>query len=454
MTAVTLEFDQGTLVLNGEPPAEPPPHFVYDPRVRKLRAPASAYREAFAWLHRSGAPFTDLARSYKDLALVHMAHRPPFAHQSEALAAWLRAGKRGVVVLPTGAGKTYVAELAIAATQRSALVVAPTLELLAQWYDRMSTAFGVPVGLLGGGHFDIQDITITTYDSAYIHLERLGHRFGLLVFDEAHHLPSPSYALAAEGSIAPFRLGLTATPERADEGHLRLETLVGPLVYRREIGELSGEILSDYRIETVEVELNPSERQQHDEARAIYRDFVDEKGISMRGPTGWQSFLRATCRSPAGRRALRAFYEQKSIALAPQAKLRVLESILYEHRGERVIIFTNDNNTCYRISRALLVPAITHKTDPVERRHVLEGFRSAHYTAVVTSRVLNEGVDVPEASIGVIVSGTASTREAVQRLGRILRRAEGKRAVLYELVTANTAELAQSRRRREHDAYR
>ena len=72
----------------------------------------------------------------------------------------------------------------------------------------------------------------------------------------------------------------------------------------------------------------------------------------------------------------------------------------------------------------------------------------------MTSRVLNEGVDVPAASVGVVLSGTGSVREHVQRLGRILRRAEGKQAVLYEVVTAGTSEARTSRKRRDHDAYR
>jgi superfamily II DNA or RNA helicase len=68
--------------------------------------------------------------------------------------------------------------------------------------------------------------------------------------------------------------------------------------------------------------------------------------------------------------------------------------------------------------------------------------------------VLNEGVDVPDANVAVVLSGSGSVREHVQRLGRILRKREGKRAVLYELVTGATTETYTSERRREHSAYR
>ena len=452
---LTLRWDKGTLLVEGT--AEPgwlPEGFVLDPRVGRLRAPALAYREIVASLHRAGAAWKDEARAYAELRLVHHAHREPFPHQTEAVAAWRGAGRRGVVVLPTGSGKSYVAEMAMLAVQRSTLVVVPTIELLNQWYDRLTIAFGIEVGLAGGGSWDIRDVTVSTYDSAYIHLERLGNRFGLLIFDEVHHLPGPSFSQAAEGAIAPFRLGLTATLEREDGAHLALDTLVGPPCYQRAVTELRGEILADYTVETIEVELEPDERARYDEARAIFRAFVDDNRIRLGGPNGWRSFLQAVARSRAGRRAFQAHRDQKAVAQAPRAKLRVVEALLRRHHGERALIFTNDNRTAYTISRALLVPVITHQTDPKERKEVLDRFRDGTFRAVVTSRVLNEGVDVPAASVGIVMSGTSTVREHVQRLGRILRRDGDKQAVLYEVVTSGTVEEAQSRRRRQHDAYR
>ena len=84
---------------------------------------------------------------------------------------------------------------------------------------------------------------------------------------------------------------------------------------------------------------------------------------------------------------------------------------------------------------------------------MLENFRSGACPVLVSSRVLNEGVDVPEANIGIIVSGGSGVREHVQRLGRILRARPGKKAVLYELVNSATSELNVLARRREHRAY-
>jgi superfamily II DNA or RNA helicase len=122
--------------------------------------------------------------------------------------------------------------------------------------------------------------------------------------------------------------------------------------------------------------------------------------------------------------------------------------------GRRTIIFTNDNDTAWRISQRLLAPCITHHTDTKERRAWLDAFGAGEIHVLVTSRVLNEGVDLPSAEVAIVVSGTGTVRESVQRLGRILRPGPDKQAVLYELVTEGTTETRTSERRREHDAYR
>jgi DNA repair helicase RAD25 len=117
-------------------------------------------------------------------------------------------------------------------------------------------------------------------------------------------------------------------------------------------------------------------------------------------------------------------------------------------RGEKILVFTDSNELVRRISLRFLVPEITHKTSKEERRAVLEMFRRGEVKVIATSHVLDEGVDVPDASVAVVISGTGSPREFIQRLGRLLRPREGKRAVLYELVTRGTREVYVSRRRR------
>lgn len=149
-----------------------------------------------------------------------------------------------------------------------------------------------------------------------------------------------------------------------------------------------------------------------------------------------------------------AYQTSKRLALATAAKLRALEALLQQHTKDRVLIFTADCETVYTISSSFLLPAITHLTDIKERKAILEAFNRGEYPVLVTSKVLNEGVNVPDANVGIVLSGSGSVREHVQRLGRILRKQGGKQAILYEVVTGGTVEERISLRRTAHDAYR
>jgi superfamily II DNA or RNA helicase len=454
--AAVLRFVSGTLEVRGLDPScgVLPDAFRWDIRTACFRAPAAAYADAVRALVKGGIEYEDRARAYAALEVTLAVQREPRPFQTEALQAWLAAKGRGVVVLPTGAGKTHVAVMAIADRKRSTLVIAPTLELVRQWYDLLRTSFRTDVGVVGGGEYSVAPLTVTTYDSAYLHMENLGARFGFLVFDECHHLPGPTYALAAELALAPYRLGLTATLERTDGRHAVLDALIGPTVYRRDIVELSGQWLADYETVRVSVALSAEERREYDEERALYLAFIRENGIRMGSPAGFGDFLRRTARTAPGQRALRAYRRQRELAFASAGKLEALAQLLHDHQRDRTLVFTQDNATAYRIARRFLVPIITHQTKVKERSQILERFASGEYGVVVTSKVLNEGVDVPDANVAVVISGSGSVREHVQRLGRILRQREGKRATLYELVSADTAEASTSERRRDHEAYR
>jgi superfamily II DNA or RNA helicase len=453
---VTVAFAAGTIEVRGlsSPLSELPPSVLWDERTASHRAPAVAYADVVRALVRTGVPYEDRARAYEEPPLELRIARRPRPYQAEACEAWRKARGRGVVVLPTGAGKTHVAVLAALDKKRSTLVIAPTLDLVRQWYDVLRTSFGADVGVVGGGEHSVKPLTVITYDSAYLHMESIGAKFGLVVFDECHHLPSEAYTLAARLCLAPYRLGLTATPERADGREAVLEELVGPIVYRKDILELSGNYLAEYDTERVTVSLSPEERAEYAAERAVYTDFLKSSGIRMSSPTGWGEFILRSATSVDGRRAMQAYRRQRELAFAAPAKLEYLELLLHEHRGDRMIVFTEDNATAYAVSRRFLVPAITHQTKVTERSELLARFGDGRYGAIVTSKVLNEGVDVPDANVAVVLSGSGSVREHVQRLGRILRPKEGKRAVLYELVSGDTSEAYTSERRRDHDAYR
>ncbi len=448
-----LRFHAGTLLAEGATVGELPPGFVDDDRVGCPRAPAWLYADTVRAAIAAGAPFLDEARTWEPLPLVPTEARSPRPYQQAAVEAWVAAGRRGAILLPTGAGKTFVAELAMASTRRPTLVLAPTLDLVAQWARRLETAFGQAVGVLGGGQHEVLPLTVSTYDSAFLHLHRYGDRFGLIVFDEVHHLAAPGYLRAAESALAPFRLGLTATWERQDGRHEDVEHVVGPVVYERGITELAGEFLADYETIRLLIELSPDETEAYQRHRKLFTDFLVAQNLNLRGPGGWQQFLRVSARSREGRAAFSAYQESRRIAHGTEQKLQTVARLLREEAGRRAIIFTHDNATAFTVSRRLLVPCITHHTDVKDRRAILDAFEAGTLPTLATSRVLNEGVDLPAAEVAIVMSGTGTVREHVQRLGRILRPKAGKQATLYELVAANTAEVGTSARRRKHDAY-
>ncbi|MBR7107592.1 MAG: DEAD/DEAH box helicase family protein [Lentisphaeria bacterium] len=460
MTNNLLRFDAGTLLLElaniADFPFELAGVFKHDPRTGNFRARACDYARIVLTLKRKDFPFTDRARDYANLdTLVLKEEITPHPHQHFALEKWLAHSGRGVVSLPTGAGKTILAVLAISRIRRPALVLVPTIDLLTQWATVLERFFPVPVGMLGGGSHDIQNLTVSTYDSVVLNMEFIGNRFGLLIADECHHLPGPGYQLSAAMAIAPFRLGLSATPEMDAERAATLRELMGETVCHVGIDELEGKVLSHYQVKRMFVQLNAEEEQLYRKQRAIYTAFLRRFGINFASRCGWRDFLIACSRFPGGKEAFAAFLEQRKIARAGRAKLELLENILLSHPGERIIIFTADNDTAYSIGRRFTFPVVTHHTRSAERKAFLDAFRTGEYPVLVTSKVLNEGVDIPSAAVGVVFSGSGSVREHVQRLGRILRPSPGKnQAMLYELVSAGTSEEYTSGRRREHQAYR
>jgi superfamily II DNA or RNA helicase len=454
---IQLTYDRGTVVVSGGPAGfdfQSLPGVLFDPRTSTHRAQGRHYRAIVEHLIRDKRPYEDTARGWpaEQTGWKLNAERTPRDYQKAAAAAWLKT-RRGVVVMPTGTGKTFMAFLCIEKVGRPTLVVTPKIDLMVQWAQELERAFAIEVGMVGASVFDYKPLTVTTYDSAYIHLERWANRYGLVIFDECHHLPGLSYMEAANAGLAPFRLGLTATPERADGGDQLFPELIGPVVYRLDITDVAGEFLAPYETRRIYVDLTEEEMQTYTNCREEYRRFVAERGISLSGPDGFRRFLFEASKTPDGWKALRAYREQKRIIQAASAKFRVLEDLLQRHAADRTLIFTADNATVYHIARQYLIPAMTNQTKPKERKAILENFHSGQYTAIVTCQVLNEGVDVPAAGVGIVLSGTGSATENVQRLGRILRKHGNKQAILYELVARGTTEEFVSDKRRQHRAF-
>jgi superfamily II DNA or RNA helicase len=377
--------------------------------------------------------------------------REPHDYQVEALTAWDQAGQCGSIILPTGAGKTFLAIQAIHRVNRSTVVVAPTIDLLHQWYARLAHAFGTEVGVYYGGEKKVLPLTVTTYHSAGDLMSDYGNMFKLLIFDEVHHLPAPSWGETALMSPAPLRLGLTATyPQEHEQGNGRwhIDELIGPIVYTKRMEDLVGLQLARYRTQRVRIDLTDEERARYDSDHAIYMGFVRTRRLPQRHGPGWLlELMRLSAFDTQARRALLARQRMQRLLAHAEGKFTLLEHLLQEHVTERILVFTEHNTAAYEIARRYLVPVITHETPAAERKQILDGFQSGSYRVIVTSRVLNEGVDVPESKVAIVLGGTSGAREYVQRLGRVLRKVEHKEAILYEVIARKTIEEGKAQRR-------
>jgi len=455
--SLVLEFDRGTLLLSGFGGRTAVDAsggiWAWDDRVSAWRCDAIQYPQIHRELaERFGQAFRDevpkSARVFwRQVSLPEL--RP---EQTEAVAAWTKAGCRGQVIMPTGTGKTEVALATMAQTQTATLVVAPIRDLMYQWHRRILKGLGCDAGIVGDNTFNLRPVTVTTYDSACIHMAQIGARFGLLIFDEEHHLPGPTYREAAIMSTAPMRLGLTATPERYDGRQTDLEWLIGPVAYHMPFQQARGSTLADFAVVRIPVHLSQDEQASYDQYSGQVRHFIAERRREQPGYS-WPDLCGESGKDPAARLALKAYYLKQAIEDRAEEKLRVLEDIFRLHAGQKTIVFAGSNAMAMEASRRFLLPTILSHTRKKERLAVLDGFSQDQFPVIVTNRVLDEGVDVPEAKVAVVIGGQASTRQAKQRLGRILRKTGSAQATLYEVVCETAAETERSRQRRRSDAY-
>lgn len=445
MADVTLSFENGTLRVESEHDV---PFAESDPRSKTLRAPAYRYAAIRDFCDEHGMSVADSVLDVPDLPPLYSAYELR-EYQRDALDAWETAGQRGVLELPTGSGKTVIGVKAIERCQAAALVVVPTIDLLEQWRRVLETEFDVPIGQLGGGEQNVEGLTVSTYDSAYLRADDIGDRFGLAIFDEVHHLGGEGYREIARLLAAPARMGLTATFERPDGAHEVVSELVGEKVFDVHVDELAGTHLAPYDVKRMTVELTPEERERYEAAQGVFTDYLAHSSIQMRSGSDYQELVKRSGSDPKAREALLAKQRARDIMMNSEGKVALLADLLDTHRDDRILVFTAHNDLVYRLSERFLIPAITHRTSVPERREILDRFRRGEYSRVITSNVLDEGVDVPDANVAIVLSGSGSEREFTQRLGRILRaKDDGGRALLYEVVTEETAEVRVANRRR------
>lgn len=445
---ITLKYHRGTIVIKG---LKTLPHTTFDSKTNSLVSYGINYTKITRYLKAKSIEYDDQVLDLLPLEQLPKIKVKLRDYQKEAIERWSQE-KMGSIVLPTGAGKTMIGLRIIEKINSPTMIVVPTLDLIKQWTQILSKNFNIEIGNIGGGTENIQAITVSTYDSAYLKAQSIGNKFLLIVFDEVHHLPAPSYRLIAETFVAPYRLGLTATIEREDHLDADFPYLIGKTTYQITANELARKnYLANYVIERKQTSMSKEEYRKYKENMTLYYTCLRKIGLKMNSYNSFKRLIMISSRNNLARRALVARKKAVDIALNSRSKMDEIRNILSENKKTKTIIFTQHNKLVYDISDAFLIPFITYKSSKEEREDVLDGFRGGRYNAIVTSKVLDEGIDVPDAQLGILVSGTGSSREFVQRLGRLLRpKNDDQQARLIEIVSSGTSETLTSKRRQRN----
>ena len=386
--------------------------------------------------------------------------------QQEAVQAWRENGRRGVVQAVTGAGKTRIGiGAAYEALRRGlkVLVLVPTAELQRQWTENLKEALPrARRGLLGDGgsdSLDSVDILVAIVHSAATRQTLREHKAGLLIADECHRYAAENFSRALDNGFD-WRLGLSATYEREDERHTAvLDPYFGRIVfdlwYKRALAE---QVIAPFKLAFISVQLAPDERTRYDEltdtmGRAA-RILEKSAGIPREPFPAFMAAVASLAESssltPArqtARRYMAAMSARREVLAACRTKMMAVAALHSTvQAADRSLVFTQTKESARRaadtyIALGSTAGVIDSGMGSEDRRAAMDAFRSGQLDVLAAPKVLDEGVDVPAADLGIVVSASRSRRQMVQRLGRVIRRKPdhrlGRMAVLF---CANTVE--------------
>jgi|TARA_B100001559_G_scaffold1632_1_gene1409 RNA polymerase primary sigma factor len=388
-----------------------------------------------------------------------------YAWQLEALSSWLRCGRSGIIEAVTGSGKTNVAIAAIKDARRRdlfVLVVVPSRVLMEQWTKRLLESLpDSRIGRLGDNFSDRADdcdILVTTRHSASAKkpLPPDG-KSGFIVADECHGFGG---GVLRKSLLHEYeeRLGLTATLERSDDAvDKTLIPYFGGVSYRYDfIKAIEDGVCAQPRVAFVAVPLSKEERSEYEDteallvtARQTLREIEDMPQNPFNAFLSAVAYLAEKDAGPNGKAAiayLDAFSRRREIVAGSKTKYEVLNRfapVMESSNG--TILFTQTvsaaNNAITRLDPLLKIDLITGATNRNEREKLLNSLREGTLDVIAAPRVLDEGIDVPDANLGVVISASRTRRQMIQRMGRILRRKEiGSGARFVILFSRDTLE--------------
>jgi superfamily II DNA or RNA helicase len=352
----------------------------------------------------------------------------PRGWQFAALHEWERAGNRGIVSVVTGGGKTVFALSCIDRIRPSAtLIVVPTTALLEQWWSEAAAYFDLDLDeiniVTGNLRFRVGAINIAVINTAAKLAERIANHKVFLVVDECHKAASEHFRAALSVNTS-ASLGLSATPERPYDEGLQdvLIPALGPVIFSYDYAAaLRDGVIVPFELRNIVFDLEEDRQVEYDKlSKAIARS------ISKFGPEAEETIA--------------LFLKRARVLNLSLNRIRLTLRLLAGNRGKRALVFHEDIEACDLIHSILLENGVKSgvyhsKLTMRARAGMLGQYRRGEIDVLVTCRALDEGFNVPETELGIIAASTATRRQRIQRLGRVVRPAKGKAgATIYTLV--------------------
>lgn len=352
----------------------------------------------------------------------------PRAWQQTALSSWEQSNYRGIVSVVTGGGKTVFALSCIDKVKPNAtLVIVPTTALLEQWWEETASYFDMALDeiniISGTRRLRLGTVNIAVLNTAATLADRKQPHPCFLIVDECHKAASEQFRRALSlPTVA--TLGLSATPERPYDDGLRdvLIPALGPVIFTYDYADaLRDGVIVPFTLKNIVFEMEEDRQKEYDKlSKAIARS-IDKLGFEAE-------------------QTVALLLKRSRVLNLSMNRIRLALRIAGAHRGERTLIFHEDIEACEVIHAVLrengFQSGVYHSRMPLRQKAlVLAEYRRGDVEVLVTCRALDEGFNVPETQVGIIAASTATLRQRIQRLGRVVRPALGKdSAQIYTLV--------------------
>lgn len=352
----------------------------------------------------------------------------PRGWQIEALAEWERANRRGIISVVTGGGKTVFALSCIERIRPIAtLIVVPTAALLEQWWEEAASYFDLDLDeiniVTGSLRFRLGAINIAVLNTAAKLAERMQEHKCFLIVDECHKAASEQFRAALQVNTF-ASLGLSATPERPYDEGLKdvLIPALGPVIFSYDYADaLRDGVIVSFELRNIVFELEEDRQAEYDKlSKAIARS-ISQHGAEAEETIG-------------------LFLKRARVLNLSLNRIKLALKLVAANRGKRTLIFHEDIEACDLIHGVLAKNGVNsgvyHSKMPLRAKATMLGqYRRGEIDVLVTCRALDEGFNVPETEVGIIAASTATQRQRIQRLGRVVRPAKGKTgASIYTLV--------------------